>query len=274
MSKRIMFLSGALVAIVVLIGLVLGSQLYLGQPSQLRASIANAQPSDHNSVGALLTSPQQQATATPAQSGTISVSGIGRATAAPDIARMTIGVESVGPNVGTVVSDVNTKQAAIIAKLKALGVAEKDIQTTAFNVSIDRSKPPTSGSPEGPLTYHAVNTAQITIRKTEQLSAILEAAVQAGANNIYGVNLSLADSTPLQSEARSKAVADAKAKAEALAKAAGLKLGRAVSISEGAVPGFPQPVFAADARSAGGAFETGELQVNVQVQVVFASEPQ
>lgn len=258
MSKRMLFLSGGLVAVVALLGLALVAQIYFNQPTSLRASVANA---------------QQQATPTPAQSGTISVNGTGHASATPDLARMSIGVESVGADVSKVVGDVNTKQATIIAKLKALGVTDNDIQTTNFNVSIER-KPPTPGSAtEGPVTYRATNNAQVTIRKTDQIAALIEAAVQAGANNIYGINFSVADPAPMMSEARSKAITDARTKAEALAKAAGVKLGRIISISETPF-GFPQPVFA-DARAGGAApIEAGELQVTAQVQVIFAIEPQ
>ena len=272
MSKRAIFLSGGLVAVVAFIGLALVAQVYFGQLTYWRATAANAQTSHTNPVGGLFTT-QQQATPAPTQSGTISVNGTGHASATPDMARLTIGVEAVGADVGKVVSDVNTKQTAIIAKVKALGVADKDIQTTNFNVSIER-KPPTPGSTsEGPVTYRAINNAQVTIRKTEQIAGIIEAVVQAGANNIYGVNFSVADPAPMMSEARSKAVADARTKAEALAQAAGVKLGRIVSISETPF-GFPQPVFA-DARAGGAApIETGELQVTTQVQVVFAIEPQ
>lgn len=255
MSRRRTFLSGALVALIALIGLALVAQVYFNQPADFRPAVVSA----------------QQPTAVPAQNSTISVNGTGRASATPDIARMTIGVESVGPNVSKAVSDVNTKQAAIIAKLKALGVADKDIQTTNFNVSIERKPPTPGGTTEGPLTYHAMNTAMVTIRKIDQVAAIVDAAVQAGANNIYGVNFSVADPSPMMSEARNKAVADAKSKAEALAKGAGVKLGRIVSISETPC-GFPQPVFA-DSRALGAApIEAGELQVTAQVQVVFAIE--
>jgi len=191
----------------------------------------------------------------------------------PDIARMTVGVESAGSNVGQVVADVNAKQSAIIAKLKSLGVSDKDIQTTSFNVSLDNSKPQAPGSPNtGPITYRVNNTAQITIRKIDQLSAILQAAVDAGANNIYGISMSLSDPSPLASDARTKAVADARTKAEALAKAAGVKLGRIVSISEFTGSAFPPAVFADSRANAQGPIETGELQVQVQVNVVFAIE--
>ncbi len=275
MSKRTLFLSGSIIAIVTLVAAVLSSQVLFNQPSELRSPVVNAQPNANNPAinpAGNPANPQQQVTPSPASS-TLSVSGSGRAFATPDIARMTIGVEAMAPTVGKAVGDVNAKQAAIIAKLKSLGIADKDIQTTSFNVSIDRSKPPTPGS-ETPTNYHASNTAQVTIRKTDQLSTVLEAAVNAGANNIFGVQLSLSDPSPMMSDARSKAVADAKAKADALAKLAGVKLGRIINISEGFIGGVPQPFFAEARVVAAGPFETGELQVTVTVNVVFAIEPQ
>ncbi|MCA1552820.1 MAG: SIMPL domain-containing protein [Chloroflexi bacterium] len=269
MSRRSAFLAGGLAALVVVLGAWLASQILFAQPPSANVPIVGAQSA--NGTTGIFGAPQQQTTPnTPLN--VLTVSGIGRSNAAPDIARLTVGAEAVGANVGTVMGEVNTKQAAIIAKLKALGVADKDIQTTNFNVSIDRSKPPTSGVPDGPLTYRASNNAQITVRKLDQLSAILQAAVDAGANNVYGIQMSLADTTSIANEARTKAVADAKSKADALAKAAGLKLGRIISISElngGVVPG---PVFRDSAVLSAAPIESGELQVNVQVQVVFALE--
>jgi uncharacterized protein YggE len=212
-----------------------------------------------------------QVTATPAPS-TLAVQGIGRASGAPDVARVTIGVESVGPEVGKAVADVNSKQAAIVDKLKALGIADKDIQTTNFSVNVDRSKPPQAGVPAGPVTYDVVNTAQVTIRKLDQLAAVIDAAVGAGANNIYGISLSIDDTTALANDARAKAVAEARSHADTLAKAAGMKVTRIISISE-IGGGIPQPVFAADSRAASSAFQPGELQISAQVQVVYAIEP-
>jgi len=270
-SKRTAFLSGAMVAVVVMLGAWLAAQVWFAPAPSAGAPVVNAQQTGNNPSNPASLPQQQQPT--PIQN-VLSVSGLGRSSATPDIARLTVGVEAVGPNVGQVVGDVNSKQSAIIAKLKALGVADKDIQTTSYNVNIDRSKPPLPGAPDsGPLTYHASNTAQITVRKLDQLSAILQAAVDAGANNIYGVSMSLSDSSALANDARAKAIADARSKADALAKAAGVKLGRIISISEGPVGAFPPTVFA-DSRAvpAAAPIEPGELQVQVQVNVVFAIE--
>jgi uncharacterized protein YggE len=213
-----------------------------------------------------------QTTATPAP-GTVSVQGVGQTSAAPDIAHLIVGVESIGPDVGKAISDVNTKQAAIVDKLKGLGIAEKDIQTVNFSVNVDRSKPGQPGTNDGPVIYNVVNTANFTIRKIDQIAAVIDAAVSAGANNIYGVNLGISDSTQLANDARTKAVADAKQRADTLAKAAGMKLGRVISISEG-FAAVPQPIFAADARASSSAIQTGQLQVTAQVQVVYALEAQ
>jgi len=261
MSKRTIFLSGAIVAMAALAVALLGAQIISSAPGPLRAPVADARPPS----GSILQAPQSTAPAT------ISVSGIGRASAAPDMARLTVGVESLQATASKAVGEVNTKQAAIIARLKALGVADKDIQTSNFSVSVDRGNQPRPGT-EGPVNYRASNTASVIVRKLDSLGAIIDAVTEAGANTIYGVSLGLTDNTAMAAEARHKAVADARAKAEALAKAAGVKLGRLVSISE-AGAASPAPVFAAaEARTAGSAIEAGELTVSAQVSVVFAIE--
>ena len=76
----------------------------------------------------------------------------------------------------------------------------------------------------------------MTVRDTDNLGEILDAAVTAGANSIYGVTFYVDDQTAAASEARVKAVENARTKAEELATAAGMTLGPVVAIAEGAPP--------------------------------------
>ena len=113
----------------------------------------------------------------------------------------------------------------------------------------------------------------MTIRKIDDLGKILDAAVTAGANNIYGVSFSVDDPSPYQQQARAAAVKDAQDKAGQLAKAGGLSLGKIVWISEGTVS--PQPLFRAAAAPVGlGAgsvpVETGQMDITVSVDVRFS----
>jgi len=53
----------------------------------------------------------------------------------------------------------------------------------------------------------------VTVRDVNQIGDVLDKAVAAGANNIYGVNFSVEDTAKLEADARAKAVADAQARA-------------------------------------------------------------
>ena len=121
------------------------------------------------------------------------------------------------------------------------------------------------------MTYHVTNQVEVTVRDVSKLGDILDKAVASGANNIYGVNFSVDDTSKLEADARAKAIADAKARAASLAQLAGVQLGDVVSVSE--VIGSNGPVYAAMASGMGGGgtpIQPGELNVNMSVQVTFA----
>jgi uncharacterized protein YggE len=223
-----------------------------------------------NSVLAGGVSPQ---TTNPSSDTGIAVSGTGKVSVKPDIATSSIGIQVTGSSLSDATSQANTKMAAVISQVKSMGVADKDIQTTNFNVQpiTDQSKP---GGGTGKITgYQINNQVNVTVRKIDDLGKILDAAVGAGANSIYGVSFSVDNPTPFQQQARAAAVKDAMDKAGQLAKAGGVTLGKIVWISEGTVS--PQPFFRAAAAPlglGGGSVpvETGEMDVTVSVDVRFA----
>ena len=127
----------------------------------------------------------------------------------------------------------------------------------------------------GQTTYHVNNQVNVAVRDVTRLGDVLDKVAAAGANNVYGVSFSVADTTTLQSDARAKAFADAKARAESLAKLAGVSLGEVVSVSEiigGPNVMYDSPRMAAAAGLGGGGapIQPGELEVNMSIQVTFA----
>lgn len=121
--------------------------------------------------------------------------------------------------------------------------------------------------------YRVSNTVTATIRNLDQVGAVLDAAVAAGANSVWGVSFGLDNTDPLEAQAREKAIADARARAEALARLQGVPLGPVVAISE-IIDGGGQ-VFAAKAalRYEGGVgtpLAPGEIPFSTQVKVVYA----
>ena len=111
----------------------------------------------------------------------------------------------------------------------------------------------------------------VQVRDLAKSGGILDAASNAGANEVYGPMLSRSDEDDLQAKALRNAVEDARKKAEALADAAGVRLGRVTSITEG-FSGGPQPYYAADARlaKAEAPIEPGTQDSQATVTVTFA----
>lgn len=203
----------------------------------------------------------------------IVVSGQGTANAKPNIALASIGVETTAPNLTDAASQNTTKMSAVLEKLKSLGIADKDIQTVDYSVvPIQNQNRPDSNTPPAITGYRVSNQARVTIRKIDDVGKVLDQAIAAGANRVYGVSFSIDDPATFQQQARAAAIKDAQAKAAQLAQNAGLQLGPVLSITEGSTG--PRPLLAAaDSYAMGAAavpVQTGELQIMVNVQMRFA----
>jgi uncharacterized protein YggE len=214
----------------------------------------------------------------PAQ--TITVVGQGSARVAPDIAQITIGVETSANTVADATKENETAMKALLAALKAAGIPDKDIQTSNYSITVNRNPEPkpvtVSGSSEASTpTYTVSNMVTVTIRDLDLVGDVIDAAVEAGANNIWGINFTLDKTDAALADARTKAVADAKARAEALAGLGGVKLGPVMSMSE-VVGGGSVPVaydVAQRAMGGGTSISPGEVEITYQLQVVYYIEP-
>jgi uncharacterized protein YggE len=212
----------------------------------------------------------QDAPDTPAR--TITVVGEGKVNVQPDVARVNIGVETVKPTVEEASEENDAIVNAVLAALKEQGIADNDIQTSGFSVYAERFGPD-GPLPEGEVRYRVSNNVGVKIRDMEKVGEVIDAAMQAGANNIYGVEFTLEDKTDAQSEARALAVDAAKAKAEELAALNGVSVGEVLAISE--VIGNSMFISANQAYmpmgGGGGApIAPGELELSTQLQITYA----
>jgi uncharacterized protein YggE len=264
MSSRKVFYGAA--SLLALVALTAGYAVY-------SAAAAPSLPAGGGPAGIQPNAPAAQAAGTPVR--TITVVGMGKASGAPDVAHVNVGVETQGPTLQQVVNDNKTKMTALLAALKAQGIADKDIRTSNYSVYVENPQPPQPVEGKGgtgPITYHVTNQVDVTVRDVTKLGDVLDKAVAAGANNVYGVNFSVDDPTKLQAAARADAIADAKARAQDLAQLTGVTLGDVISVSE--VISSPGPVFTAavEARSLAAPvpIQPGELEVSMSVQVTYA----
>jgi uncharacterized protein YggE len=204
----------------------------------------------------------------------ITVVGEGKVSLEPDIARVTIGVETMRNTVEEASAENKATLEAVLEALRAQGVEDKDIQTSGFSVFAERYGPE-GPLPEGEVRYRVSNNVSVVVRELDNLGTILDATMEAGANNIYGIEFDLEDRGAVESDAREKAIEDARTKAEELATLSGVTLGDVISVSEVIQSGsFYACNFAEMARGMGGGGGTpvspGQLDLVMQLQVVYA----
>jgi uncharacterized protein len=202
---------------------------------------------------------------------TITVNGEGRASAVPDMAVISIGVQTDGDTAAGALRENSAAMKATIDKLKELGVANKDIQTSGLSVNPrydykqDRSNPRIIG-------YVASNTVTVRLRNLDDAGAVIDQTVQSGANSLGGISFVFADPKPLYAAARKDAVKDAKAKAELLTEAAGVDLGRLMTIQDGyARSPSPRPMQARMAMEADASvpLAAGESSVTASITLIY-----
>ncbi len=204
---------------------------------------------------------------------TLTVNGTGKVYLTPDMAYVTIGVHSEGDNAVNTVSDNNTSTQAVIDTLKGAGVAEKDIQTTDFNISPQKEYD-TAGKPTGKVTYMVDNSVYVTVRDLTKIGAILDATVKSGANSINGIQFDVADKTKALSDARKAAVQDAYSKAQELAGAANVTVGAVQTISEytsgGPTPMYDRAAVPMAAAASPVPVQAGQMLITIEVNIVYA----
>ena len=176
---------------------------------------------------------------------TITVSGNGESRATPDMAVITLSVTKQEKSASESL-DANSKaMSAVLEKLKADGLADKDMQTSGFSIQPVYSYPQSmdSSSPAPQLVgYQTVNSLTIRLHDLAKAGAVIDSSVSMGINQGGDIRFTNEDTKPLLSEARKQAVKDAVEKAKEIADAAGVSLGRIIDINESLSSPVPVPM--------------------------------
>jgi hypothetical protein len=202
----------------------------------------------------------------------ISLTGHGEVRIAPDMALVTIGTVDQAATAAEALAANNASMAAVIAVLKAAGIAEKDMQTSNFLVQ-PRYDYGNSTQPPRLVGYEVSNTLTVTVRRLETLGVLLDRSVASGSNRIDGISFQLTNPDAAMDEARKRAAADAVRKARLYGAALGVNLGPVLSVSESG--GLPPPVpmqmktMGAEAVSAEVPIARGEQTVSVDVNIAW-----
>ena len=202
----------------------------------------------------------------------LSVTGQSQVSASPDVAYVSVGVRTEAADVSQAVSRNASQVDRVMSALQEAGVSLDDMQTTNFSVySYDDYD--FEGNPVGTV-FNVENTVYVTVRNIAEMGDLLDSAVNAGANNIWGITFDLEDKSDTTAQARSLALADAQEQAEALAAEAGITLGDITNISYSTGGYSPYPVYGVGG-GGGAAADTstsivpGQISVSVSVYLSY-----
>ena len=164
----------------------------------------------------------------------IRVGGNATVSLAADTASLQIGVTTRNASVRKAQQENADLMAAVMDTILDTGVEEKDVITNQFNVysSFDYSYD-ALGRETRTWYYEVSNIVTVVIHDLTLIGAVLDAAVEAGANTTYGISFSSTQANEAYQKALTRAVQDAMLKAQVIAAAAGVELGELVFINAG-----------------------------------------
>ncbi|WP_296720193.1 SIMPL domain-containing protein [Erythrobacter sp.] len=161
-------------------------------------------------------------------------------TVAPDMATIGAGVTSEAPTAVEALRMNSAEMEKVIARIKSLGVAEKDIQTTGINLNA-RYDYDREGQRQIFRGYQVSNRVSVNLRKIEDTGTVLDALVAAGATDLSGPNFSIEDDAAAKDAARKRAIERAAERAQAYAAMLGYDGVKVLKVSEAMQNRAPMP---------------------------------
>ncbi len=205
------------------------------------------------------------------RASTFSLSASGETNVAPDMATITLGVQTDDMTAAGALKANGARMNQVMAALRKAGIADRDIQTSNLNVNpqyvYEQNQPPKFNG------YQVTNQVTVTVRDLSKLGQAVDATVGAGANTVGGISFGLQNPQVAEDAARMDAVKALQAKADLYARATGYKIVRLVNLGEGGgyAPAPPMPVFAMAKREMADSTQIagGELKVRIDVTATY-----
>lgn len=216
-----------------------------------------------------------QATSDTRRATRITVGGDAIVQAQPDTAILTISVVTQARTAIDAQQQNATRSDAVVRALKAAAGADAEVKTSGFSVQPQRvyreNQPPTISG------YEARNTVTVTMSELTKVGSVIDAASQAGANDISGVAFTLRKDRPARDQAMKDATREAMSKAQVIADALGKRVVRIVEVQEEGFQRPPVPVYQAEAfmvkrDSAATPIEVGSLDITSRVLLIAEVE--
>jgi hypothetical protein len=213
----------------------------------------------------------------PPRPATIQVTGQAQVSAAPDRVYIDVGVTTQAQKSEVAASQNARRLSDVIAALKRAAGTGAQLTTTQYSVSPNYTYPRDGGTPTI-AGYTAGNVVQVRLDDLGRVGRVIDAATQAGSNNVQDIRFALRDEQAPRDEALRKAVLDARQDADALAGALGLRIVRVLAISEQGPEARPVPIYAqamggVAARAVRTPVEAGTIDVNATVTLTVEVAP-
>jgi len=207
---------------------------------------------------------------------TLSVTGRGEVFAEPDQAVIEVGVQAEEPTAGQAQASVNTSVQRVLTALAGLKIDPKQIQTSQLTLHAVYADARNRMETSGPriIAYRASYTLSVRTQDLTRISAIIDTALDSGANQLGGVRFELKDEQTARQEALRRAVADAVDKAKVVSEAAAVQLLRILTIVEGGASVRPalmarSAAMAAEASGAPTPVMPGQVTITGQVNIRY-----
>jgi len=218
----------------------------------------------------------------------IIVSGSASVSREPDVARVTISIETNADRAADATQENARLAGRVRAAIESLGIPAKSISTEFYNLRY-QPRPEPTGTPQlrrpvgapmnDAIRYGYVVTHGLTVTaKPNRVGTVIDAAIKAGATSVGGVSYDVSDRHAAYLEALRRAVADAASQARAVAAASGVHLGRILYVYAGGERTIAPPVpFAIRSEAAAGPIPTeiapGAIRIYASVNVTYALAP-
>ncbi|HOQ08012.1 MAG TPA: SIMPL domain-containing protein [Clostridiales bacterium] len=207
-----------------------------------------------------------------AEKKTINVSGQSKVTASPDFATISLGVVTEDKDAKAAQKANAGSMEKVIGSIKALGIADEDIQTSNYSISPVYSYNKETG--ESMITGYTVNnTVNVTVRDLSKVGSVIDAAAESGVNTSSSIRFGLSNYEDYYNEALKNAVLAADRKAKTIADALGVKLKGAVTVNEsgGYSPLLNYAVYDMKAEGVGAStpIQAGQLEITAYVNIVY-----
>jgi uncharacterized protein len=161
------------------------------------------------------------------------VSAVGKVNIKPDLAILSLGVESQEISVADAQAKASEAMDKVIKALKDQGIEDKDIQTQYFNIS-QMTRGDIYGEKSTISGYRVTNTVKVNVHDVEKAGKIIDAVAEAGGDltRINNIEFTVQEPSAYYKQARTLAMQYAKEKAQQIADEGGIKLGDITYITE------------------------------------------